>query len=302
MTQAPKRKEKLVSMAQAADLVRDGMTIALGGFINSGHPMPLVRELIRRKRRNLTVVGPASGGLDLDLLVAGGCVRKLVSCYFGAETLAPISPMIKRAAERGELEIFECDEGMYYAALHAGAQRLPFLPTRAGVGTSFPAVNPALKEFRDPIAGEPLLAIPAIRPDVAFLHAGFSDVFGNVQHVGTSYGDRALYRASERTVVFVEKIVSNEEIRRDPARTSIPGADAVVRAPFGSHPFASPGFYLNDDAHLRGEYLAACHALVRSGDDGPLQAYLERYVHRPEDHVDYLEVVGLRRLLSLSEY
>src|SRR5690606_26687812 len=110
VTHAPRRTEKTASVAQAADLVRDGMTIALGGFINSGHPMPVVRELIRRRRKDLTVVGPASGGLDLDLLVAGGCVRKLVSCYFGAETLAPISPMIKRAAERGEIEIFECDE------------------------------------------------------------------------------------------------------------------------------------------------------------------------------------------------
>lgn len=301
MMQPHPRIEKIASVGHAADLVSDGMTIALGGFINSGHPMPLVRELIRRGRRDLTVVGPASGGLDLDLLVTGGCVRKLVSCYFGAEALAPISPMIKCAAERGELEIFECDEGMYYAALHAGAQRLPFMPTRSGVGTSYPVVNPALREFRDPVAGEQLMAIPAIRPDVAFLYAGYSDAYGNVQHVGTGYGDRALYRASERTVVFVEKIVANEEIRRDPARTSIPGADAVVRAPFGSHPFASPGFYLSDDAHLR-EYVAACNAQVRSDDAGPLRAYLERYVYGPDDHVAYLETIGLRRLLSLSEY
>lgn len=301
MTTAVTRKVKLASVSESADLVRDGMTIALGGFINSGHPMPVVRELIRRKRKDLTIVGPASSGLDLDLLVAAGCVRKLVSCYFGAETLAPISPMIKRAAERGEIEIFECDEGMYYAALHASSQRLPFMPTRTGVGTSYPEVNPALKLFHDPIAGEPLLAIPAIRPDVAFLYAGYSDVYGNVQHVGTGYGDRALYRASERTVVFAEKIVSNEVIRRDPALTSIPGADAVVRAPFGSHPFASPGFYLADDEHLR-EYLAACNALVRSDDPGPLRAYLARYVYEPEDHVAYLETIGLRRLLSLSEY
>ncbi|MCD6673211.1 MAG: hypothetical protein LT106_10165 [Burkholderiaceae bacterium] len=301
MTGAARRQEKFLSAAQAADLVDDGMTVAVGGFINSGHPMPVVRELIRRRRKALTIIGPASGGLDLDLLVAGGCVKKLVSCYFGAETLTPISPMIQHAAQRGELEIFECDEGMYYAALHAGSQRLPFLPVRAGVGTSYPEINPALKPFVDPIRGEPLLAIPAIRPDVAFVYAAVCDAYGNAQHVGTGYGDRALYRAAERTVVFAEKIVSNEEIRRDPARTSIPGAYGVVRAPFGSHPFASPGCHLADEEHLR-EYLAACRSLVRSGDPQPLHEYLDRYVYGPEDHVDYLQTIGLRRLLSLSEY
>lgn len=298
---AGSRAEKIVGVPQAADLVADGMTIAIGGFISSGHPMAIVRELIRRRLRNLTVVGPASGGLDLDLLVAAGCVRKLVSCYFGAEALAPIAPMIKRAAERGELEIFECDEGMYYAGLHAGAQRLPFMPTRAGVGTSYPEVNSALRVFSDPIRNEPLIAVPAIRPQVAFLYAARADVHGNVQHVGTSYGDRAIYRASDKTVVCAERIVSNEEIRRDPMKTSIPGADAIVRSPFGSHPFASPGFYRTDEVHLR-EYLAACSHRVRNDDDGPLQEYLHNYIEEPEDHIAYLDAVGIRRLMSLSEY
>jgi len=301
MKASARRQEKFLSVSQAVDLVEDGMTVAIGGFINSGHPMPIVRELIRRRRKELTIIGPASSGLDLDMLVAGNCVRKLVSCYFGAETLAPISPMIQHATQRGEIEIFECDEGMYYAALNAGSQRLPFLPVRAGVGTSYPDVNPALKLFHDPIHGEPLLAVPAIRPDVAFVYTAVSDAYGNAQHTGTGYGDRTLYRAAERTIVCAEKIVANEEIRRDPARTSIPGAYGVVRAPFGSHPFASPGFYLADEQHLR-EYLAACRAQIRSDDPQPLRAYLERYVHGPQDHVDYLETIGMGRLLSLAEY
>ncbi len=286
---------------QAAAIVRDGMTVAIGGFINSAHPMPIVREIIKRGIRNLTVVGPASSGLDLDILVAAGCVRKLMSAYFGAEGLAPISPMIRYAAERGEVEIYEIDEGMHYAALHAGAQRLPFLPTRAGVGTSYPQVNPNLKVFRDPLRNEELVAVPAIRPDVALLYAAYSDCYGNVQHIGPSYGDRAMYRASAITVVCAEKIVSNEEIRKDPGRTSIPGADAVVRAAFGSHPFAGPGFYLTDETHLL-EYLAACAALTKDGDNDLLKAYFDKYVYEPADHVAYLEKIGIRRLLSLNEF
>ncbi|HVL58738.1 MAG TPA: CoA-transferase [Burkholderiaceae bacterium] len=301
MSDSSGRRSRLINVGEAADRIRDGMTIAIGGFINAGHPMPIVRELIRRGVRDLTVVGPASGGLDLDLLVAAGCVRQLVSCYFGAETLAPIAPMIRRASERAEVDIFECDEGMYYAALRAGAQRLPFLPTRAGVGTSYPEVNRQLKVFSDPVRGEPLLAVPAIRPEIALLYVAASDVFGNAQHAGTGYGDRALYRAADCTIVFAERIVSNEEIRRDPAKTSIPGADAVVRAPYGAHPFASAGCYRIDEDHLR-EYLSACDALARDGERAPLEAYLQRYVHEPRDHVEYLEAVGLRRLLALAEH
>jgi glutaconate CoA-transferase subunit A len=208
--------------------------------------------------------------------------------------------MIKYAAEQGEIDIFECDEGMYYAAIRAGAQRLPFLPTRAGVGTSFPEINPELKAFHDPIRGEPLIAVPAIRLDVALLYAAHSDPYGNVQHVGTSYGDRALYRAADRTIVCVEKIIYNQEIRKDPLKTSVPGVDAIVRSPFGSHPFSSPGFYLADEEHLQ-EYLAATRSYTKDGDRGPFERYLNRYIHEPRDHIEYLEVIGLRRLFSLYE-
>lgn len=295
------REEKIVSEERAADFVKDGMTIAIGGFINSAHPMPVVRQIIKRGVKNLTIVGPSSSGLDLDLLVGTRCARKIVSCYFGAETIASISPMIKHAAESGEIDIFECDESMYYAALRAGAQRLPFLPTRAGVGTSYPQANPRLKLFHDPIANEPLIAVPAIRPDVALLYAAYSDAYGNVQHEGTGYGDRALYRAAEKTIVCVEKVVPTEEIRKDPSKTSIPGADAIVRTPFGAHPFSSPGFYLADEAHLR-EYLMSTKAYVKDRDRTPFESYVRKYILEPRDHMEYLERIGVRRLLSLSEF
>ena len=189
---------------------------------------------------------------------------------------------------------------MYYAGLRASAQRLPFNPWRAGVGTSYPVVNPALVEFMDPVRGERLLAIPAIEIDVALLHASHADVFGNVQHNGTGYGDRAIYAAADSTVVSVERLVSREQIKRNPAATSVPGADAVVRAPFGAHPFSSDGYYPPDVAALQ-EYVEAARPL-RDGNRSLMERYLERYVYEPETHVDYLERVGMARLMSLSEY
>jgi len=300
-TGANERRRRIVELDEALSSVEDDMTVGIGGFINSSHPMHVVRGLIRRGVKNLTVVGAASSGLEIDLMIAAGCVRRVVAPYVGGEALAPIGPAFRGAAERGLVEVFELDEAMYYAALRAAAQRVPFNPWRSGVGTSFPEMNPAIKVFKDPINGETLLAIPAVNIDVAFLHAAVSDPYGNVQYVGHAYGDRAIHAAADRTFVQVEAIVSNEEIRRDPLRTVVAGADGVIRARFGAHPYASPGHYIEDQEHIR-EYVKAAGAWAKSGDRAPIDAYLERYVTGPADPVGYLERIGLRRLLALSEY
>jgi glutaconate CoA-transferase subunit A len=295
------RKSLVIGEAEAAEMIRDGMTIAIGGFINSSHPMALMRQIIRRGVKNLTVVGAASGGLDLDLLIAAGCVRKLVTTYMGGEHYCPVAPFFRVAAQRGELEIFECDEGMFYCALRAAAQGLPSTPWKAGIGTSFPEINPEIKVYNDPISGEPVLAIPAITPELAIIYAAHSDAYGNVQHVGTGFGDRAMWRAAKKTIAQVERVLPNEEIRKDPRATSLYGVDAVVRAPYGSHPFAGPGYYIEDGAHIR-EYIAAGNAYAKNADRKPFEEYLQKYVVGPKTHEDYLEAIGIRRLISLHEY
>jgi glutaconate CoA-transferase subunit A len=294
------RRSVVVEENVLDDWLRDGMTIALGGLATACHAMVAVRHIARRRLKDLTIVGSAVGGLDVDLLIAAGCVRKVICPYVGAEALASIGPFYRAAAERGEIEVWECDEGQYYTGLQAAAQMLPFLPCRGGVGTSFPDVNPDLKVFTDPLRGETLLAVPAIEPDVALLHAAVADPFGNVQFVGTGYADRLLWRAATRTLVQVERIASNEEIRRFPERTALL-ASAILRAPYGAHPFSSPGFYLEDRAHIA-ELVEAGRAFARRGDRGPIDAYLARYVDAAPRHVDYLEVIGVRRLLGLDEY
>src|SRR5688572_17273928 len=238
--QAPQRQPRIVELDDVLSKVQDGMTIGIGGFINSSHPMLVVRGLIKRGVKNLTVVGSASSGLEIDLLIAAGCVKKVVAPYVGGEVLSAIGPAFRASVEQAKVEVFELDEAMYYAALRAAAQRVPFNPWRSGVGTSFPEINPAIKTFKDPINGETLLAIPAINPDIAFLHAAVSDAYGNVQYVGHGYGDRAIYAAADLTFVQVEQIVSNEEIKKEPLKTAIPGADGVIRARFGAHPYSSP--------------------------------------------------------------
>src|SRR5260221_124964 len=128
ISRAMARPSKVTDLDGAMSLVKDGMTVAIGGFINSSHPMIVVRELIRRRFTNLTIVGAASSGLEVDLLIAAGVAKKVIAPYVGAEGLAAIGPAFRAAAERGKVEVFELDEAMYYAGLRPAAQRVPFNP------------------------------------------------------------------------------------------------------------------------------------------------------------------------------
>ena len=288
------RTSHVIDEVEAANRIENGMTVAIG----SPTPMALVRQIIRRGLKDLTVVDV---GLSLDMLIAAGCVRKVVSYYAGGGFGVPVAPAFRRAAERGEIEVWECEEGILTSGLQAAAQGLPFLPWRGGVGTSLPEVNPDLKVFSDPIRDETLLAVPPIKPDVSLLHAAVSDAYGNVQHIGgPGWIDLFMQRAADHTIVQVEKVVANEEIRKDPWATTIAGADAIVRVPYGAHPFYSRGHYIQDNAHLKG-YLDASTAAAK-GDPEALQAYFARYYREPATHADYLEQIGIRRLLELHEY
>jgi glutaconate CoA-transferase, subunit A len=289
------RTQRIIDEVTAANWVQDGMTIAVG----SPAPMALLRQIIRRGVKNLTIV---DSGVTLDLLIAAGCARKVVSYYAGGGFGVPVAPAFRRAVERGEIEVWECEEGILTTGLQAAAQALPFLPWRGGVGTSLPEVNKDLKVMQDPIRGETLIAVPPIKPDVTLLHAATADAYGNVQHCGgPGWLDLFLYRAADRTIVQVEKIIPNEEIRADPWATTIGGADAIVRAPYGAHPFYRRGYYVQDNAHLR-QYLEASAAAAQENRSEPLSQYLNHYCREPATLGDYLERIGIKRLLELYEY
>jgi glutaconate CoA-transferase subunit A len=298
MAERKKRKEVVASIAEAAAQIKDGMTIGLGGFGSDNHPMAITREIIRRGVKDLTLVGAATGGLDIDLMIGAGCVRKLVAPYVGQEALCPIGHNLRKAAESKQLEIWECSEYTLYAALFAGAAGQDFMAWRGGIGSSIPDLNPDMKPFIDPIGGrKQYLAIPALRTDWSVIHVGWSDPYGNGQHFGAPFGDRWIARAADRIMLVAERIVPNALIRKNPFMTSVSYADCVVEAPYGSHPFGAHGCYREDVAHLR-EYVAASEA-NRKGDAKPWNAYLDKYVRGPKDHVEYLERIGLRNLLGL---
>ena len=294
----PERKKVLMSEEEAIELIHDGETVIVGGFGTVNHPMPIIRGLIRRKIKNLTVIGAATAGLEIDMLIGAGCVKKVIAPYVGAELYAPIGHCYRRAAERGEIEVYETTEYLLYSQLDAAARGLGFLPWRGGVGTDLPKLNPDYVLFNDPINGEPYLAAPALHAHWAIIHVGQADVFGNGQHGGARFGDRLLSRAAERVILTAERIVPNSEIRKDPWATSIAYADAVVEAPYGCHPYASHGFYVEDEEAIRAYVKASIS--YRKDEMKEWNAYLDEWVTGPKSQMEYLEKISAGRLAQLQ--
>ncbi len=293
-----KRKQVVQSIKDAAAQIKDGMSIAIGGFGAENHPMTLIREIIRNGTKNLTVVGAATAGLEIDLLIGAGCVKKLIAPYVGLEMFCPIGHNYRKYAESGQIEVWECSEYILYAGLFAAAAGQEFFAWRGGVGTSIPELNPELVQFADPIGKKKkILAVPPINVDWALIHVGWSDPYGNGQHLGMRFGDRWLARAATRIMLQTERVVPNSVIRRNPLMTTISYADCVVEAPYGSHPYAAHGFYKEDEESIK-DYVK-CSEANRKGDSATWRDYLQRHVHGPQDHYEYLETVGMRKLLGL---
>lgn len=295
----PKRKEKLVSIEEAASVVKDGMTIVFGGLLAANHSMAIIRQIIKNKVKDLTLVGAASTGLDVDMLIGVGCAKKINSSYMSGEHLIGVAPSFRRAVEAGEIEVYETSEGALYSSLRATAIGVPFLPLRGGLGSSLPDHNPHIKVFNDPIEGKPLLAVPALKPDVAIIHVQQADVYGNGQHLGALYGDRLMTEAAETTIMTADRIVSNNYIRKNMALTSIARCEYLVETPFGSHPFASHGMYAEDEEHLK-EYVDAAEKYRKTGDRTDLDEYYNKYIFTPQTHEDYLELIGIKKIISLQ--
>jgi len=235
----------------------DGMTIAIGGWATRRKPMALVRAIARSSLKDLTVI--AYGGPDVGILAASGKLRRLVFAFVSMDQI-PIEPHFKAARQAG-LEVWEMDEGMLHWGMRAAAMQLPFLPTRVGIGTAI-AQDPRLKTITSPYDdGETLIAMPAIKPDVALLHVHRSDEKGNVLTLSPDpFFDELMARAADRTFVTTERLVTTAELGL-PAnaryhlveRSLITG---VAEVPFGAHPTSAAPDYELDLPHLR-TYAAA---------------------------------------------
>jgi glutaconate CoA-transferase subunit A len=282
---------RVLTPTEAAAEIADGSCLGIGG-LQGNFPMATLRELARRGARDLDVLG-APVGMAAEILIAAGCVRRLGAPYMGVEGVIAVAPAYRAAVEAGDLELWECDEAILLAALRAGAQDLPFMPWRGGLGTDLPLVNPELTEFVDEPSGTRLLRVPARRPDVALLHALEADSAGNVRyHAHSAFADPAFARAAERVIVEVERIVDHDVVLAEPERTTIHRADAIVLAPHGSHPFRAAGVLEQDDEWLR-EWNDGVRAAIRAGEPASAAAPVRRELE-PDGHEGYLALIAPR--------
>jgi glutaconate CoA-transferase subunit A len=250
--------DKTASLDDLVGGLSDGMTIGFGGWGSRRKPMAVVRAILRSPLSDLTIV--SYGGPDVGLLCAAGKVRRVV---FGFVTLdsIPLDPHFRVARQSGAIEATELDEGMFYLGLLAAAQRLPFLPTRAGLGSDVLRVNPEIKTVISPYAGpggehEELVAVPAIHLDAAFVHMNRADRHGNGQFLGPDpFFDDVFLGAADARYVTAEQVVEpGELLQHGPVNTIIVNrtlADAVVETPGGAHFTSCVPDYSRDEEFQR---------------------------------------------------
>ena len=298
-----------------ADLVRDGETVAIEGFthlisFSAGH------EIIRQRKRDLTLAR-LTPDLVYDQMVAAGVCRKLVFSWLGNPGVGSLHAIRRRIEQANggapptdpsgpsgpsgpsdrtvqPLELEEYSHFGMVARYTAGAMRLPFFPLRSYFETDLPVANPLIREVASPYGGEPVYAVPPLRPDVAIVHAQRADATGNTQVWGLLGCQKEAAFASQRVIVVAEELVDESVVRADPNRTILPGlvVDAVVVEPFGAHPSYAQGYYDRDNRfYLEWDEI--------SRDPAGLGSWLEEWVHGVTNRSEYVEKLGPERLASL---
>ena len=267
-------------------LVADGDYVSFDFSSFTRGPLVLIREIIRQRRRDLWYCAKFTL-MESTLLVAAGACARIDVGFMG------LGDSLNRAVERGEVTVSEWTNGTLTLRHLAGSMGVPFLPTRALLGSDTLRYSGA-KVIEDPFTGKPIALVPALNPDVGLVHAHQADVHGNARCFGPGVQPLETAMASRKVIVSADEIVDHEEIRKDPGRTTIPYylVDAVVHAPFGCYPGGLPGAYEVDFEHF-----AEYYGLERQGR---LAEYLEKYVYSLASDEEMLERrVGLKRLHAL---
>jgi acyl CoA:acetate/3-ketoacid CoA transferase alpha subunit len=283
--------DKRSTLDDAVAGVRSGMTIGIGGWGSRRKPMAFVRALLRSDVSDLTVV--SYGGPDVGLLCSAGKVRRVYYGFVSLDSAPFYDPWFSSARTSGSIEAREMDEGMLRCGLQAAAQRLPFLPIRAGLGSSVPDFwEGELKTVESPYpladgGRETLIAMPALQLDVAFVHLNIGDPRGNAAYTGVDpYFDDLFLMAAERRYLSVEKVVSTEELVKAVPRQALivnrMMVDSVVEAPGGAHFTTGAADYGRDEKFQR-------HYAEAAKSPESWNEFVQRYLSGSED--DYQAAV-----------
>ncbi|MGC1437642.1 MAG: CoA-transferase [Terriglobales bacterium] len=286
---------KLLTMREAiAELVPDGASVALGLQMEQMIPFAAGHEIIRQKKRGLTLIGPISDIL-FDQIIAAGCVDRVIAAWVG-NVMMGSAYNFRLAAEQNEIKVVNLTNFTVALALQAGAMGVPFLPTRTALGSDVAKGNHFFYQIFSPFEPkESLHAVRALNPDITIVHVQRADREGNA-HCWGNFGVMIEgVRAARRVIVVAEEIVEPELIASDPNRTVIPGflVNAVVGCPYGAHPSPVQGYYKRDDAFFR-QY----HDQTKTKADS--DAWLDRWVYSTADRRAYMNQLGACRVEELG--
>ena len=287
-------ESKLLQLSEAIDrFVPDGSSIAMGLAQETLIPFAAGHELIRRKKRRLTLIGPISDIL-FDQIIGAGCVRQIRAAWVG-NVIPGSSYNFRRAVETGALEMEDHSNLTLAMALRAGAMGVSFMPARTALGSDLFKTNTCLKAMTCPFSGDTLTAVAALRPDVSIIHLQRADEFGNAHAWGNLGLTRDACLASHHVILTAEEIVAPEIISRDPNRVITPGyrVSAVVYAPWGGHPSPVPGYYNRDHQGFL-DYRAESKT-PQAFDD-----WLKKWVLSIRIWKDYTKLLGDQRLAELA--
>ncbi len=288
--------EKVISLDEAAALVKDGETVGIGGSTLSRTPMAMVWALIRARKKQLTCARSITSS-EGDLLFASGACNHIMTSWFSQGIVWGVSKVMRHHVESGKARFDEWSHMAMGMRFRAGAMGVPFLPMRSMLGSDVLRLRPEVREMDCPFTGDKLLLVPALNPDVAIIHVPRCDAYGNAQMDGLQFMDIDLAMAADRVILTTERIVSNNQIRRAPDQTKIPffAVEAVVEVPFGCAPHECSGAYEPLFEHM--DYYTS---LVNKDPVKGMGEYVERYVYDPKSWTDYLGLLGLGELLDAA--
>jgi len=285
--------DKRMTEADAiAQFVKHGDYIGTELYGTVRCPQSLVNEIVRQGKNDLRVAG--QGVYELDVLLASGLVSALDHTYIGMEVYG-ISHALRREVESGRVTCVEWSNAGIAWRFKAAAMGVPFIPVRSMLGTDTLKYS-AAKVVEDPFSGTPIALLPALILDIGLIHVHRADKYGNAQIDGISGFAYEMARASKRLLISAEQIVDTEYIRSHPDRTIIPYylADAVIHAPFGSHPGEMAYVYERDEPQIKAWVEA-------SKTPETAQTYLDKYIHNVTNHAEYLALIGQSRLDQLKD-
>jgi acyl CoA:acetate/3-ketoacid CoA transferase alpha subunit len=288
--------DKVKTITEVVQSIPDGAHIALGGFAIARNSIVFAHEIIRQRKKNLTL-SQGVMGMETDLLVGAGLVSKLIVGGGSLDRFGPVRCINRAREDRSLISIDSSSLSLAFGYL-AGALGISFISIKSLLASEMmerleEKAPDYLRRGTCPFTGEEFVFLRALTPDISVVHVQVADSNGNCWINGPRWENEEQAKAGKRVIVVTEELVPTEFIQRSPERTVIPGhrVEAVVHQPFGGHPTGVFGCYDYDSEHLK---VYTDHHKTPEG----MNRYLETYVYGTRDHWDYLEKIGGARRLN----